>query len=230
MRPNGTDPWLARRLMRLTSLEKRAVNSARHAKRTVSTALSMLEHARLPEHPVCLELGCGQGALARLLVERFGARMIATDFDPAQVDLAASRLRDLGDRVSLRVVDARDLPFDDGAFDAVFSFGVLHHIAGGWQRVVGEVARVLRPGGLFVCTDLYAPRRLAAVLDRLFPRFDQLAFEPLREVMRENGLGITHRAWERRAGGFLYGKTIASKAASGRGTSQNDTTQGDRNG
>ena len=206
------DPWFKRRIMRLTALEKRAVNSSKHAERTVSTALGILENVGLPERPTCLELGCGQGALARLMVERFQARMTATDFDPAQVKLAESRLRDLGGRVSFQVVDARDLPFGDEAFDVVFSFGVMHHIAGGWRRVVGEVSRVLTPTGLFVFTDFYPPRWFVWVLTRMFPRFDQLAFGPLKEVLEENGLNVTYQAWGRHMWGFLtYGKTVASK-------------------
>ncbi len=213
MEPNTRDPWFQRRIMRLTSLEKRAVNSPKHAERTVATALGILENVTIPERPKCLELGCGQGALARLMVERFQADMTATDFDPGQVALAESRLRDLGERVAFRIVDARDLPFGDGEFDVVFSFGVMHHIAGGWREVVCEVSRVLTSKGMFVFTDLYPPRWLAWVLKRLFPRFDQLAFEPLVEVLRENGLEISFLAWDRHMVGlFRFGKTVASKA------------------
>jgi len=217
------DPWLKRRIMRLTAPEKRAVNGPKHAERTVSTALGILENVRLPEHPNCLELGCGQGALARLMVERFQARMTATDFDPAQVRLAESRLRDLGERVSFRVVDARDLPFGDGEFDVVFSFGVMHHIAGGWRHVVREVSRVLTPTGLFVFTDLYPPRWFIWILEKLFPHFDQLTFGSLRQVLEENGLVITHQVWQRHVGGFLaYGKTIASNTTSSCGPVMGD--------
>ena len=208
------DPWLKRRIMKLTALEKRAVNSPKHAERTVSLALGILENVILPERPKCLELGCGQGALARLMVEHFGARMSATDFDPTQVELARARLHDLGDEVSFRVVDARDLPFGDGEFDVVFSFAVLHHIVGGWRQAVSEVSRVLKPTGSLVFTDVYVQPWLGWILDRLF-RFDQLAFGALKEVLAENGLGIAYHAWEHHMGGFLaYGKTVATKTAS----------------
>jgi len=217
------DPWLKRRIMRLTALEKRAVNSPKYAERTVSIALEILENVSLPEHATCLELGCGQGALARLMVERFRARMTATDFDPAQVALAKSRLRDLGEKVSFQVVDARGLPFGDGEFDVVFSFGVMHHIAGGWRQVVGEVSRVLTPTGLFVFTDFYVPNWFTSILERIFPRFDQLAFGPLKEVLAENGLEITHQTWERHMGGLLaFGKTVASNTTSSCGPLMGD--------
>jgi len=205
------DSWLKRRIMKLTMLEKRAVNGPRQAAQTAATALELLENVELPEHPTCLELGCGQGALARLMVERFGARMTATDFDPAQVRLAASRLGDLGERVTFRVVDARALPFHDGEFDAVFSLVVMHHIPGGWRQVVAEASRVLHSKGLFVFTDLYLPRGFAWIFGKLFPRFDQLAFDPLKEALGENGLKIMYHTQEIR-GGMAFGKTIASKA------------------
>jgi ubiquinone/menaquinone biosynthesis C-methylase UbiE len=148
-----TDGWFKRRMMRLTSMEKLAMNNARHSKQTERTALSLLEHANLGEKPYCLEIGCGQGALARLLVERFDARVLASDADPDQVALARRRTPDLDDQIEFRVIDARNLPFESQHFEAVFSFGVLHHIPGDWQKVVTEVNRVLKPGGWFIFTD-----------------------------------------------------------------------------
>jgi cyclopropane fatty-acyl-phospholipid synthase-like methyltransferase len=71
------DGWFKRCMMRMTRWEKRAVNDARHAEHTIRTAPSLLEHAALPPQPQCLEIGCGQVALARLLVERLDARVIA---------------------------------------------------------------------------------------------------------------------------------------------------------
>lgn len=213
---NGEDSWFKKRLMRLTSLEKRAVNSSKHAQRTVNVALELLSSIELPPDARCLELGCGQGALARLMVERFQACMTATDFDPAQVALAQSRLRDLGRNVSFRVADARDLPFEDGRFDVVFSFGVMHHIAGGWRRVVEEVSRVLGPAGLFVFTDFYLPRWWMRPLRALSPHFDQLDYGPLKEVLAGRGLDVTHQTWEGHCAGLLrYGKTIAAKRQAG---------------
>jgi cyclopropane fatty-acyl-phospholipid synthase-like methyltransferase len=213
VREKTRDPWFKRRIMRLTALEKRAVNCRNHAESSVATALEILENATLPDRPKCLELGCGQGALARLMVERFRARMTATDFDPAQLRLAESRLRDLGETVAFRIVDARDLPFGNEEFDVVFSFGVMHHIAGGWREVVGEVSRVLTSTGLFIFTDLYLPRWFAWGLERLFPRFDQLAFGPLNEVLEKSGLFIAYQAWTRHAAGaMIHGRTIARKA------------------
>jgi len=49
-------------------------------------------------------------------------------------------------RVSVGDAEAIDAPAE--AFDAVFDFGILHHVPD-WKRAVGEIRRVLRPGGRF---------------------------------------------------------------------------------
>jgi ubiquinone/menaquinone biosynthesis C-methylase UbiE len=189
-----SDSWLAKRIMKLTCFERRFMNSPRHARHTEQTALALLEHVSLPPQSRCLEVGCGQGALARLLVERYGAQLIASDYDPAQVALAQERLADLGEQVEVRVVDARAIPFEDAEFDAVFSFGVLHHIPGGWREAVAEIARVLKPAGWFVFTDLVVAPRAGRLIRRLLPRFDQLEETALQECLAEDGLGLEHYA------------------------------------
>jgi len=192
MTTTHSDNWLLKRIMRLTCFEKQLINSPKHARHTERTALALLEHVSLPPQPHCLEIGCGQGALARLLVERYNARVVASDYDPAQVALAQERLADLGEQVELRVVDARAIPLDAAAFDAIFSFGVLHHIPSGWREVVAEIARVLKPGGWFIFTDLVVAPRAGRLIRWLLPRFDQLEETALQECLAQNGLGLEH--------------------------------------
>jgi ubiquinone/menaquinone biosynthesis C-methylase UbiE len=195
----ASDGWFRRRMMRLTQFEKWAVNNPCHAQHTVQTALALLEYVDLPPQPRCLEIGCGQGALTRLLVERYGARMIASDHDLAQVALAQERLVDLEGQVEFRVVDGRAMPFEDALFDAVFSFGVLHHIPGGWRQVVAESARVLKPNGWLVFTDFVLPPRAGRRLRHLLPRLDQLDETELHDSLAENGFHLAH---------YEYGRTI----------------------
>jgi ubiquinone/menaquinone biosynthesis C-methylase UbiE len=206
-----SDNWFIKRIMKLTCFEKQLINSPQHARHTERTALALLERVSLPPRPNCLEIGCGQGTLARLLVERYGAQVVASDYDPAQAALAQERLADLGERVELRVVDARAMPFDDAEFDAVFSFGVLHHILRGWRKALAEIARVLRspepactersrgaerkPGGWFVFTDLVVTPRAGRLMRRLLPRFDQLEETALQECLIQNGLSLEHYAY-----------------------------------
>jgi ubiquinone/menaquinone biosynthesis C-methylase UbiE len=186
--------WFTKRIMKLTCFEKRLINSPQHARHIEQTALALLEHVSLPPQPRCLEIGCGQGVVTRVLVERYNARVIASDYDPAQVSLAQERLADLGGPVEFRVVDARAMPFDDAQFDAVCSFGVLHHIPGGWREAVAETARVLKPGGWFVFTDLVVSPRAGRLMGRLLPRLGPLEETVLHACLAQNGLGLKHYA------------------------------------
>lgn len=96
------------------------------------------------ERPI-LDIGCGDGLFARLLFE-----------SPVEagVDLSVSHLtkaRESGAYLDLRVADATELPFEDGAFATVFSNCVLEHIPD-VDAVCREASRVLKPGGQFVFT------------------------------------------------------------------------------
>jgi ubiquinone/menaquinone biosynthesis C-methylase UbiE len=188
----ASDSWFARRMMKMTRFEKWLVNSPQRARNVEQTALALFEHINLPPQPRCLEIGCGQGAVTRLLVERFGAQAVATDFDPEQVTVAQERLADLSERVEFRVVDARAMPFDDAQFDGVFSFGVLHHILDSWRQAIAETARVLKPGRWFVFTDMILPPCAGRLVRRLLPRLDQLEETALHACLAENGLHLKH--------------------------------------
>ena len=203
MKKMASDSWFARRIMRLTRGERRFVNDPANAERVARIAGSLLERVTLPPEPRCLEIGCGQGAVTRLLVEQYGARVVASDYDPEQVALAQERLADLDDHVECRVVDARAMPFDDAQFDGAFAFQVMHHIPGGWRQVVAETARVLKPGGWFVLTDLVVSPRAGRLVRRLLPRLDQLEETALHDCLTEHGLRLEH--YERGRGGILTG-------------------------
>jgi ubiquinone/menaquinone biosynthesis C-methylase UbiE len=187
-----SDSWLVRRIMKLTCFEKWCMNSPQRARQAEQAALALFEHINLPPQPCCLEVGCGQGVVTRLLVERFGAQAVATDFDPQQLAVAQERLADLGERVEFRTVDARAMPFDDAQFDGVFSFGVLHHVLNGWRQVIAETARVVKPDGWFVFTDLVVSPRAGRLARRLLSRLDQLEETALHACLAENGPHLEH--------------------------------------
>lgn len=108
-----------------------------------SLAAAPVEGAR------ALEIGCGRGVGCEIVLERFGARTVdAFDLDERMVSRARRRLARYGDRVKLWVGSATEIPAPDASYDAVFDFGIVHHIPQ-WRRAVAEVARVLKPGGQF---------------------------------------------------------------------------------
>jgi ubiquinone/menaquinone biosynthesis C-methylase UbiE len=92
-----------------------------------------------------LEIGCGVGT-DTVRFARSGARVTAIDLSETAVALTAERLADEGLEGAVREADAESLPFADGSFDLVYSWGVLHHTPD-TARAIGEVERVLRPSG-----------------------------------------------------------------------------------
>lgn len=102
-----------------------------------------------------LEVGCGAGVGIEILLDQWKARYVCgVDLDPAQIARAAKRLANR-DREGflVSIADAEQLPFPDASFDAVFDFGILHHVPR-WQNAVGEVARVLKPEGRFFFEEI----------------------------------------------------------------------------
>jgi ubiquinone/menaquinone biosynthesis C-methylase UbiE len=97
-----------------------------------------------------LDAGCGQGVGVEILLEQFGAKQVyGIDLDPQQIRRARKRLSGrYEDRVVLEAGSVTKLPFADEYFDAVFDFGMLHHVIE-WQIGVAEIRRVLKYKGLF---------------------------------------------------------------------------------
>lgn len=104
-----------------------------------------------------LELGTGRrGTGLRLALQAFGAaRADGVELHPASVQACRAAVGDLGERVAVEQGDATRLAAADGTYDAVFGFHVLHH-CDRWRDAVGEVARVLRPGGRFYSCEMTA--------------------------------------------------------------------------
>lgn len=95
-----------------------------------------------------LEIGCGTGADLQRFAEH-GARVSAIDMSPRHLALTRRRFGLAGLDARLTMADAERLPFPSASFDAVYSFGVLHHTSN-MLAAANEIRRVLRPGGVAV--------------------------------------------------------------------------------
>lgn len=93
----------------------------------------------------CLEIGCGAGRVTHALAGDF-ARVTAVDVSRDMLDLAAGAVPS---NVDLVQVDGTTLTLEDGAIDHAFTCHVLQHLEGldVVADYLGEVRRVLRPGG-----------------------------------------------------------------------------------
>lgn len=95
-----------------------------------------------------LDVGCGPGALTGVLAEQLGARRVRA-CDPSASFVAACVRRHPG--VEVRRAAAESLPYADEEFDAVLAQLVLHFV-GDPGAAAAEIARVLRPGGVFAAS------------------------------------------------------------------------------
>lgn len=93
-----------------------------------------------------LEIGVGLGADHQSLAES-GAILTGIDLTERAIAFTKARFELFGLKSNLKVADAEDLPFEDNAFDAVYSWGVIHH-SPNTARAVQEISRVLKPGGI----------------------------------------------------------------------------------
>ena len=96
-----------------------------------------------------LELGAGTGSFTGMLV-RTGANVCATDISPRSLEVLALRYQGIG-RLVTQVADMECLPFSDAEFEIVTSAGSLSY--GDNIKVMNEIFRVLKPGGVFICVD-----------------------------------------------------------------------------
>ena len=95
-----------------------------------------------------LDLGCAGGFMAEALATR-GAHVTGIDPAAEAIDAARAHARAQGLRIGYDVGVGEALPYADASFDAVVCVDVLEHVAD-LNRVLAEVARTLRPGGLFL--------------------------------------------------------------------------------
>ena len=114
----------------------------------------LLVALRPPRGGRVLEVGCGRGVALPVLADWLRPEeLVGIDIDPALVELAKQRVCALGVSATVFEADVRAVPFDDRTFDLVIDFGTCYHVGGGGagsRAALGEISRVLKPGGHFI--------------------------------------------------------------------------------
>lgn len=126
-----------------------AIEAARRITRKVGDGIGLRAGERV------LDAGCGVGGPAVQLYREFGVRVSGVTISAVQATEATARAAaaGVGDRVDFQQGDYRSLPFADGTFDAVVAVESLMH-AGDLGEVLGELHRILRPGGRLGVSDI----------------------------------------------------------------------------
>lgn len=195
--------------MKLNAIEKVLVNNPVRAvlqRRYEATLLEKL--GGRAEGKRVLEIGCGRGIGTEIIFERFGAKIVhAFDLDPDMIDQARNHLSRYNFRPNLYVGDASAIDEPDASFDAVFDFGIIHHIPN-WTDAVSEVARVLKPGGKFYFEEVTS-HALGRWFYRAFLEHPQsqhwFSKEEFIAELERKGIVVRDNVVERFFGDFVIG-------------------------
>jgi 2-polyprenyl-6-hydroxyphenyl methylase/3-demethylubiquinone-9 3-methyltransferase len=95
-----------------------------------------------------LDIGCGGGLVAEAMTQ-LGCRVTGVDPSAASLETARAHAAEVCLEIDYRHGGGEDLPCNNASFDIAYCLDVLEHVAD-LDRVIAEVARVLKPGGVFI--------------------------------------------------------------------------------
>ena len=135
-----------------------------------------------------LEIGCGSGKGSKLIKKYFSPKkIIGIDLDEKMIKTATKRNLDMS--ISYRVMDASKLDFPDEYFDAVFDFGIIHHIPN-WRNAVIEIKRVLRSEGFLIWFDLVIPSLLKKIFKPITKNYGLYTISDISSEFERTGFNI----------------------------------------
>ena len=148
-----------------------------------------------------LEIGCGRGVGTELILDFFGAEHVdAFDLDPEMISLARERLKRREQRVTLWIGDATKIRAEENVYDAVFDFGIIHHIPD-WDVALREVCRVLKPKGRFYGEEVFNKFITSPFWKRVLdhPQENRFDHDRFKSALIQNGLRViaSDQIWSR---------------------------------
>lgn len=167
----------------------------------------------LPAGGLFLDAGAGTGATGAWMAQR--GRVVASDFEPLALELYDELHREA---VGLTAADVQQLPFASGSFDAVLCVTVLcHRSIAVPEHAVGELARVVKPGGV-LCLWEPGVERLRRAHDRETHSARRFSLATMQRMLAANGLTV-----ERATGAYSFlVPAAAAKAVVERGDAASD--------
>jgi 2-polyprenyl-6-hydroxyphenyl methylase/3-demethylubiquinone-9 3-methyltransferase len=117
-----------------------------------------------------LDVGCGGGLLAEEFA-RIGCRVTGVDPSSRSLEVARAHAAAAGLEIDYRAASGEGLPFDDDEFAAAYCCDVLEHVDD-VGATIGEIARVLEPGGVFLYDTINRTVRSRLVMIKLMQEWD----------------------------------------------------------
>lgn len=157
---------------------------------------SVLDEVKRAAPSRVLDVGCGTGALAQLVIEALPhCELVGIDLSSAMLDRARQRL---GQRADLHQADSEHLPFADESFDVAYCNDSFHHYPDP-RRAAFEAWRVLRPGGTLIVGDCWLPAPARTVMNAFMPYNNEgdVRIYSERELRDILGMWFSEVGWKR---------------------------------
>jgi len=196
--------------MKMGRLEKKFVNSKRHAQKNIEIIERLFKHIDIQNIRHVLEIGCGVGVTATYLHNKYNMSVTATDLDPEQIMQAKNHHKE-SKRLKFMELDATALPFENQKFDMILSMFVLHHI-GTWDKTLTEISRVLKLNGYFIFYDLAYSRLTTRLLKRIVKKYGVYTIHDIITNLKINNIEIAYK--EKPHGVMMKNYTVIFKKKS----------------
>jgi SAM-dependent methyltransferase len=178
-----------------------------------------IERAGIKSSMHVMDLGCGVGGCARVIAATCGCRVTGIDLTPQFIEVARELTRRCGmaDRIEFRQADALDLPFAEGTFDHVWCHNVTMNIQDK-RKLASEVARVLKRGGRFSCSEVGQGPGGALIFPLPWASDASVSFlvtpAKMRQALEEGGLRISEEI-DLSAAGIAFIREMRARAERG---------------
>jgi SAM-dependent methyltransferase len=172
---------------------------------------AFLDWLDVPKGLRWLDAGCGNGAFTEELIARCAPAHVSA-VDPSDDQLAYARTRPGTEMAEFQVGDAQAMPFGDGAFDAAAMALVISFIPDP-AKAVGEMARVVRPGG-WVATYMWDLPGGGAPVNPIYAAMKSLGLPvPLPPTPAASRLDVMQSLWEKAGLEAIETRVIAISVA-----------------
>ncbi|MGB3341637.1 MAG: class I SAM-dependent methyltransferase [bacterium] len=177
--------------MKMSKIEKRFVNSKRHAQKNLEFVERLFNRIDLHNTTQVLEIGCGVGIVSAHLTNRYNMNVVGIDLDSEQIAIA-KMYNNESEHLKFIEADSTKLPFRNQEFDMVLSLYVMHHI-GNWEKTLEEINRVLKPNGYFIFYDLAYSRFTTRIFRPIVNNYGVYTIGDVTHCLRKNNFETIHK-------------------------------------
>jgi ubiquinone/menaquinone biosynthesis C-methylase UbiE len=176
--------------MKISKIEKRFVNSKRHAQKNLELIERLFNRIDISNTTRVLEIGCGVGIVSAHLNNTYNMNVVGTDLDSEQIEIAKMYNKESGN-LKFMEADSTKLPFGDREFDMVLSIFVMHHI-GNWEKALEEINRVLKQKGYFIFYDLVYSKFATRIFCPFAKNYGIYTIDDITNCLKINKFNIVH--------------------------------------